>query len=135
MADLVMVPAENYGGERGELAFLHDGFPMMVIRECELARGEHERNRRQYAHMFHHQIQRIIRGVAVEIMCVAPAFFELSPGNRSGLVLHEYGHLLAKKNDRIVMDPEIDADLQVERITRRRIFYDRNKVQTLLEGW
>lgn len=56
------------------------------IKPCPLADAEHKYiGKRQYAHVFHHNNNKII--------CVAKAFFKLPKRFQTGLIIHEIGHL------------------------------------------
>jgi hypothetical protein len=58
---------------------------MYTLANCALVEKEHQKNKRQYAHVFH------INGQ----VCLARAFTELPERFRLGIVMHEYGHILA----------------------------------------
>lgn len=68
------------------------------IQHCSLADTEHKyMGKRQYAHVFHHNSNKII--------CVAKAFYKLPYRFKMGLIIHEIGHLFGaideKKADRL----------------------------------
>lgn len=50
-----------------------------------MADSEHERSRRQYAHVFH----------LPATVCVSRAIVELPPNYKLGILAHEVGHLIA----------------------------------------
>jgi hypothetical protein len=56
-----------------------------TLGNCQLVEKEHRKSKRQYAHVFH------INGQ----VCLARAFIELPERFRLGILMHEYGHILA----------------------------------------
>ena len=67
------------------------------VKECALANKEHQRHKRQYAHVHH----------KTGVICVANAFFDLPSIYKAALVFHELGHLAGA-------DGELEADKLAE---------------------
>ena len=85
---------------------------MYRIGFCKQVEQEHRDDKRQYAHVFHIDNQ----------VCVAQDFEKLPDRNRLGILMHEYGHILAGK-----YGSEEAANESVARETGIRIFYSSSR--------
>ena len=88
------------------------------LRSCDAADAEHAANRRQYAHTFHYP----------ETICVADAFWQLPAKHRDGIILHEFGHLVAGPHA-----SEREADEAAEEMTGGSIGYVDSRYGNRLE--
>jgi hypothetical protein len=84
-----------------------------------VAEWEHEENRRQYAHTFHYP----------ETICLVDAFWRLPKELRDGIMLHEFGHVIAGHDA-----SEAEANSEIERITGTKIFHVNSRYGERLEA-
>jgi hypothetical protein len=90
-----------------------------LLRHCEEAEREHAENRRQYAHTFHFP----------ETICIVEAFWRLPKRHRDGIILHEFGHLVAGPDA-----SESEANEAVERLTGAVVRYVNSRYGAHLES-
>jgi hypothetical protein len=111
----------------------------ITIDRCVLADSDHHRDERVYMHM---NCER--RNQPMHI-CFCSSCEHLHERNLFALFCHEIGHLFSlEKNllpeiildsctiNGIITDIEVIADYAIEQIFGVRIFYDENKIQTVL---
>lgn len=81
---------------------------MYKLGNCKLVEKEHAEGKRQYAHVFHIRNQ----------VCLARAFAELPQRYRLGILMHEYGHILAGPDG-----GELEANEALMKKTGIHVFY------------
>lgn len=93
------------------------------LQQCRLAKQHHRASCRQFAHVFHKP----------NVICLAPEFADLPAAYQAGILLHEFGHLTYREDER---HTEKDADtmayvLSGVRIQREDFLSDQGLARNL----